>query len=104
MSGTHRMISNEQTLRHMRTTTIACTFAAIAACGLSACKNPDRSDRYQASDSMTMKAPTPAPVPVARTPEEPSKVVDSSESSPTDRIISMADLSLIHISEPTRPY
>lgn len=87
------MISNEQTLRHMRTTTIACTFAAIAACGLSACKNPDRSDRYQASDSMTMKAPAPAPVPVARTPEEPSKVVDSSESSPTDRIISMADQS-----------
>ena len=63
MSGTHRMISNESTLRHMRTTMIACTFAATAACGLSACKNPDRTTRYQDASTTTMKAVTTAPAP-----------------------------------------
>lgn len=92
MSGTHRMISNESTLRHMRTTMLACTFATIAACGLSACKNPDRTNRYQGSSTTTMKAATPAPAPEAsvRTPTSD----DATMSKPsTEKIMTMAEQS-----------
>ena len=94
MSGTHRMISNESTLRHMRTTTIACTFAAIAACGLSACKNPDRTTRYQGSNTtaMTAAAPAPAPETQARTTTSEEAAATMSKSS-TEKIMTMADQS-----------
>ena len=82
MSGTHRMISNESTLRHMRTTMIACTFATIAACGLSACKNPDRTTRYQPSSTTAMQAATPAPAPKAKVRTKASYDATMSKSSP----------------------
>ena len=92
MSGTHRMISNESTLRHMRTTMLACTFAAIAACGLSACKNPDRTNRYQGSSTTTMKAATPAPAPEAKVRTKASDDATMSKASP-EKIMTMVDQS-----------
>ena len=92
MSGTHRMISNEPTLRHMHTTMIACTFAAIAACGLSACKNPDRTTRYQGSGTTTMKVVTPAPAPEAKVRTTASDDATMTKSSP-EKIMTMADQS-----------
>jgi outer membrane protein assembly factor BamB len=95
MSGTHRMISNESTLRPMRTMTIACTFAAIAACGLSACKNPDRTDRYLGSNTSVMQAPTPAPAPAPRAQPQAKASTKSKATgtTTTEKILAMADQS-----------
>ncbi len=93
MSGTHRMISNESTLRHMRTMTIACTLAAITACGLSACKNPNRADRFRDSNASSMRAPAPTPAPRVEAEAKASAKSGTPAKTSTDRIIAMADQS-----------
>jgi outer membrane protein assembly factor BamB len=76
----------------MRTTMLACTFATIAACGLSACKNPDRTTRYQGSSTTTMKAATPAPAPKAKVRTTASDDATMAKSTP-EKIMTMVDQS-----------
>ncbi|MBB47148.1 MAG: hypothetical protein CMJ33_01015 [Phycisphaerae bacterium] len=91
MSGTHRMISNDSTFKSLRRTMLGCSFAAIAACGLSACKNPDRSDRYRGPNAVAMKSQTPPPAPEPQTTDSETEGMKASSTSTSDRIIAMAN-------------
>ncbi|HAW95463.1 MAG TPA: hypothetical protein DCX60_04225, partial [Phycisphaerales bacterium] len=85
------MISNDSTFKSLRRTMLGCSFAAIAACGLSACKNPDRSDRYRGPNAVAMKSQTPPPAPEPQTTDSETEGMKASSTSTSDRIIAMAN-------------